>query len=100
MSGISVIGDQTTGHDGYPPTRMVTSPVQKTKWNGKKPGVVDKECQFIEHWKGNSVHPQTIRYPIEGSEKTKIEGYYIARIGDMLSDGDVIARGSSNSFIE
>lgn len=100
MSGISVIGDTTTGHDGYPPTKMVTSPVTKTKFNGKKPGVVDPACQFITHNKGLSVHPQEIRYPIEGSKKTKIEGYYLARIGDKLADGDIIAKGSDNSFVE
>jgi uncharacterized Zn-binding protein involved in type VI secretion len=100
MPGISVIGDTTTGHDGYPPTKMVTSPVTKTKFNGKKPGVMDKACQFLPHNKGNSVHPQIERYPVQGSKKTKIEGYYLARIGDKLADGDVIAKGSDNSFIE
>jgi uncharacterized Zn-binding protein involved in type VI secretion len=100
MSGVSVIGDTTTGHEGYPPTKMVSSPVSKTKFNGKKPGVVDEACQFAAHSKGNSVHPQDIRYPVEGSKKTKIEGYYLARIGDKLADGDVIAKGSDNTFIE
>jgi uncharacterized Zn-binding protein involved in type VI secretion len=100
MPGIAVIDDVTTGHEGYPPTKMVTSPVSKTKFNGKKPGVVDPACQFLPHTKGNSTHPQNIRYPVEGSTKTKIEGYYLARIGDKLADGDVIAKGSDNSFIE
>jgi uncharacterized Zn-binding protein involved in type VI secretion len=100
MSGVSVIGDTTTGHEGYPPTKMVSSPVSKTKFNGKKPGVVDEACQFAAHSKGNSVHPQDIRYPVEGSKKTKIEGYYLVRIGDKLADGDVIAKGSDNTFIE
>lgn len=100
MPGIAVIGDVTTGHAGYPPTKMVQSPVSKTKFNGQKPGVVDPQCQFIAHNLGPSVHPQDIRYPIEGSKKTKIEGYYIARIGDKLADGDIIAKGSDNSFVE
>jgi uncharacterized Zn-binding protein involved in type VI secretion len=100
MPGIAVIGDVTTGHDGYPPTKMVTSPVSKTKFNGQKPGVVDPACQFLPHSLGPSVHPQVSRYPIEGSKKTKIEGYYLARIGDKLADGDIIAKGSDNSFIE
>lgn len=100
MPGIAVIGDTTTGHDGYPPTKMVTSPISKTKFNGKKPGVMHESCQFIQHNLGNSVHPQVSRYPVEGSKKTKIEGYYLARIGDKLADGDVIAKGSDNSFIE
>lgn len=100
MSGIAVIGDITTGHDGFPPTKMVTSPVTKTKFNGQKPGVVDRACQFLPHTKGSTTHLQVERYPIEGSKKTKIEGYYLARIGDKLADGDVIAKGSENSFIE
>ena len=100
MPGIAVIGDTSTGHDGYPPTKMVTSPISKTMVNGKKPGVVDPSCQFIVHNKGQSVHPQNTRYPSKGSTKTKIEGYYIARIGDPLNDGDVIAKGSDNSFVE
>ncbi len=100
MPGIAIIGDVTTGHDGYPPTEMISSPVSKTKVNGKKPGVVDPACRFATHTKGNSVHPETIRTPKKGSTKTKIEGYYIARIGDELNDGDIIAGGSENSFIE
>ena len=100
MPAISVIGDISTGHDGYPPTRMVTSPVTKTKFNGLKPGVIDPACQFIAHNKGSSVHPQDIRYPVGGSSKTFIEGYAVARIADSLNDGDVIARGSDNSFVE
>jgi uncharacterized Zn-binding protein involved in type VI secretion len=100
MPGIAVIGDKSTGHDGFPPTTMVTSPVSKTKFNGKKPGVVDEACQFIMHQKGNTIHPQDVRYPTKGSKKTKIEGYYVARIGDPLADGDVIAKGSDNSFLE
>lgn len=100
MPGIAVIGDVTTGHDGFPPTKMVQSPISKTKFNGQKPGVVDPACQFLEHSKGQTVHPQISRYPTSGSTKTKIEGYYIARIGDPLNDGDIIAKGSDNSFVE
>ena len=100
MPGIAVIDDYSTGHDGFPPTKMITSPVQKTKFNGKKPGVVDPACKFATHNKGSAVHPDTIRYPKKGSSKTKIEGYYIARIGDELNDGDIIAQGSDNSFVE
>lgn len=100
MPGISTIGDTSTGHDGFPPTTMVSSPIVKTKFNGKKPGVVDEACQFIAHNKGSTVHPQDVRYPTKGSKKTKIEGYYLARIGDPLADGDYIAKGSDNSFVE
>ena len=100
MPAIAKIGDVTSGHDGFPPTAMTTSPISKTKFNGQKPGVKDPACQFISHSKGVTTHPQNTRYPVEGSKKTKIEGYYVARIGDKLADGDVIAAGSDNSFIE
>jgi uncharacterized Zn-binding protein involved in type VI secretion len=100
MPAIAVIGDVTTGHAGYPPTPMISSPIEKTKFNGKKPGVVDPDCQFAPHSLGTSVHPSEIRTPKKGSSKTKIEGYYLARIGDELNDGDIIAAGSDNSFIE
>lgn len=109
MPGIAVVGDVTTGHDGHPPTQMVDSPVSKTMFNGKKPGVVDHVgCYFAPHTRpnGSDPHPNTgaggnkDRLIKKGTQKTKIEGWYLARIGDELYDGDVIAQGSHNSFIE
>lgn len=100
MPCIALIGDKSTGHGGFPPTAMISSPITKTKINGKFPGVVDASCKFAEHRLGKAVHPEHIRYPTSGSGKTKIEGYEIARIGDPLSDGDTIAQGSSNTFLE
>lgn len=102
MAGIAVIGDITTGHAGFPPSPMIKSPIKKTYFNGKKPGVVDKQCQFMTHQliPLPIYHTNLERYPVEGSSKTKIEGYYVARIGDKLADGDVIAKGSENSFVE
>lgn len=100
MPGIALMGDVTTGHDGYPPTDMIATPVSKTKIQGKYPGVVDPACQFRDHNKGPSVHPAALRTPEEGSSKTFIEGFKVARIADKLKDGDVIAGSSDNSFIE
>lgn len=100
MPCIALVGDMSTGHGGFPPTNMTSSPVSKTEINGKKPGVVDPACKFAEHRLGKQVHPEAIRYPISGSSKTKIEGYAIARIGDPLNDGDTIGQGSSNTFLE
>ncbi len=102
MPGIAVVGDYSTGHTGHPPTKMVDSPVSKTKFNGVKPGVIDPACYFAPHTlpNGSDLHDINIRTVKKGSQKTKIEGYYLARIGDELVDGDVIAQGSHNSFIE
>ena len=102
MPAIAVIGDVTTGHAGYPPTQMISSPIKKTFFgpDKKKPGVVDPDCKFAAHSLGTSTHTSELRTPKKGSSKTKIEGYYVVRIGDELEDGDIIAAGSDNSFLE
>lgn len=98
MPAISKLGDMSTGHDNYPPTAMIRTPVVKTFINGKLAGVVSPLCQFATHSSGASVHPDTTRYPVRSSGKTWIEGYLAAYIGDPLADGDEIAEGSANSF--
>lgn len=100
MPAVARKGDLSTGHGCFPPTDMKETPVSKTYFNGKLAGVVDSSCQFATHSCGNVTHPQDERYPSSGAEKTKIEGYYAARIGDSLNCGDAISQGSSNSFIE
>lgn len=100
MPAVSLKGKMSTGHGGFPPTAMTSTPVSKTKFNGIFPGVVDPQCKFAAHSLGNTIHPEDIRYPSSGASKTYIEGKLAARIGDPLNDGDAIAEGSSNSFIE
>lgn len=100
MPAVTTIGDYSTGHGCFPPTKLLTSPVQKTFFNGKKPAVVDESCQFASHSCGIVVHPQSERYPISGTSKTMVEGYYLARIADDIKCGDVISQGSYNTFIE
>lgn len=100
MPAVTVVGDYSTGHGCFPPTKLLTSPVQKTFFNGKKPAVVDESCQFASHNCGLTTHPQNQRYPTTGTGKTKIEGYYLARIADDIYCGDTIAQGSTNTFIE
>lgn len=100
MPAVSRIDDMSTGHGCFPPTKMISSPISKTFINGKKPGVINNSCQFLSHTCGLVTHNQAERYPTKGSEKTKIEGYLVARIADSLSCGDVIGQGSHNTFIE
>ena len=100
MPAITTIGDYSTGHGCFPPTKLLTSPVQKTFFNGKKPAVVHPSCQFAAHSCGTQTHPQSERYPVEGTGKTYIEGYMLARIGDPIKCGDTIAQGSTNTFME
>jgi len=100
MPAVSRIGDKSTGHGGFPPTSMITTPISKTYFNGKFAGVVSPNCKFAAHSQGITTHNSDIRYPNSGASKTSIEGFKAARIGDNLADGDVIAQGSANSFIE
>lgn len=100
MPAVSLKGKMSTGHGGFPPTAMTSTPVTKTYFNGILAGVVDAQCKFATHSLGTTIHPEATRYPTSGASKTYIEGKLAARIGDPLADGDAIAEGSSNSFIE
>jgi uncharacterized Zn-binding protein involved in type VI secretion len=100
MPAVSQKGKQSTGHGCFAPTVMAQTPVSKTYFNGILAGVVDQGCQFVPHTCGIVTHSQAERYVSSGASKTYIEGKKAARIGDNIGCGDVIAEGSSNSFIE
>ena len=100
MPAVSLLGVMSTGHGCFPPTAMVQTPVSKTFFNGIVPGVQDSGCQFVDHTCGTVTHTQAERYVSSGAGKTYIEGKPAARIGDNVGDGDAIAEGSANSFIE
>jgi len=100
MPAVSRIGDMSTGHGCFPPTDMTISPISKTFFNGIKAGVKDSGCQFTTHSCGIVTHTQAERFVSSGAGKTYLEGKLAARIGDDIGDGDVIAEGSANSFIE
>ncbi len=100
MPAISRLGDMSTGHGCFPPTAMVQTPITKTFFNGIIAGVKDSACQFETHSCGIVVHTQEERFVISGASKTYIEGIQAARIADDIGDGDAIAEGSPNSFIE
>lgn len=100
MPAVSRLGDMSTGHGCFPPTDMVLTPITKTFFNNIRAGVKDSGCQFTTHSCGIVVHPQEERFVSSGASKTYIEGKQAARIGDDIGDGDAIAEGSINSFIE
>lgn len=100
MPAISRLEDYSTGHGCFSPTQMITTPIQKTYFNGKYPGVKHSTCRWEAHTCGLVTHGSSERYPSEGASKTYIEGYLVARIGDAINCGDVIGQGSYNSFVE
>jgi uncharacterized Zn-binding protein involved in type VI secretion len=100
MPAVSRVGDLSTGHDCFPPTNLITTPVAKTYFNGNLAAVVNSNCKFAAHTCGETTHNTDIRIPTSGASKTYIEGNKAARIGDNIQCGDAIAEGSPNSFIE
>lgn len=100
MPAVSRLGDMSTGHGCFPPTAMVQTPVIKTFFNGIIAGVKDSGCQFATHSCGIVTHSQAERFVSSGASKSYIEGKAAARIADDIGDGDAIAEGSPNSFIE
>ena len=87
------LSDQSTGHDGWPPTPAVTSS-GNVFINGL--GAVRISDQYQPHTHLNHTHT-----PIQskGSPNVFINGLAAARIGDELSCGDMSAQGSSNVFV-
>ena len=97
MPSQSRLGDMSKGHDGYPPTPSVVTPVSTVFINGIKAVTVDAE--FETHTKGRDVHPQSSRKVTGGSPNVFFEGKPAARVDDPISCGDTIGEGSPDVFI-
>lgn len=96
MPAIAVLGQMSTGHDGFPPTPCI-GPVSSTVTiNGK--GVQLKYYSLYEaHSKNGTVHTAEQRFVIDTPGKVNtitIEGRSVVMVGDKLNDGDTVAGGS------
>lgn len=96
MPAASRLGDQSTGHDGFPPTACISSNTSKTFVNGIQ--VQALGSVYAAHTKGSTTHPIGIRDTTGGSSKVFIEGKPAIRIGDPIECGDSVGEGSSNTF--
>lgn len=93
MASIALEDCLSLGESGYPPTLPSSGLSTKTKVNGKAV-VLKDQTMYAAHGKSKSpTHTEEMRIVTSGSSKAKIEGMYIARIGDSLADGDVINQG-------
>jgi uncharacterized Zn-binding protein involved in type VI secretion len=54
---------------------------------------------YIQHVCGKTVHPNSARKVSSGSSTFFFEGKAVARIGDNIACGDMIAEGSSDAFV-
>lgn len=97
MPGFVRIGDMSAGHDDYPPSPLVYTPVTRTYFNGKLLGV--NGGQYASHTDSDgNTHPQSSRIINAASNTTYFEGQPVAVIGDAITDGDVCAQCSEDSF--
>jgi len=98
MPSICKIGDYSTGADGYPPSALISTPITKTYINGQLIGAVG--AIYAPHTQGKTTHSDVQRTIIQGSSKTFIEGFAVARTGDLIADGDTVGDGNETGFAE
>lgn len=87
------LGDECTGHDGYPP-RVNDEASTDVFINGK--GAHRKGDHWLEHCVGPVCHDSVLK---EGSSKVFINGKAAGRLGDLLECGSAAAQGSPDVFI-
>jgi len=100
MAGIAVVGSMTSGHDGYPPVRVIEGSDFVT-CNGVPVALVGSRCE--EHTKPhNPTH-----YPVVtgGSSFVSVGGIKVATIGSEVAGGGcnashVIVTGDESCNIE
>lgn len=98
MAYAALENDMSTGMDGFPPSAAIGPYSSKTKINGKYIQLKGY-TKYSAHTLGTVTHTADQRIVATASTTLKIEGRYVARIGDTLTDNDSIATGSSNTNI-
>jgi uncharacterized Zn-binding protein involved in type VI secretion len=96
MTGVVRIGDSSAGHDGYPPTALVTTPQSTVFVNGQLAGVIGASYDTHTKRRAPTHFVGAERVITSGSDTVIIEGQGVARIGDSVADGDVAEGGSSD----
>lgn len=98
MGAFIRIGDLSEGHNGFPPTALVYTPVTRTFVDGK--GIAVVGARYASHSNNTTTHQEIPSRTIigSGSRQTFIEGFPIARAGDPIACGDRVGPSTSNSF--
>lgn len=96
MPAIAVLGQMSTGHDGYPPTPCIGPVSQTVTIHGK--GVQLKYYSlYAPHTLNNTTHPSEMRYVIDSPGNANsifIEGMKVVMTGDKINCGDTVGPGS------
>lgn len=97
MPAVALQDRLSSGHGCFPPTNAVGPYTTRTKVNGKFVQLKDI-TRYSAHTCGKTTHPTEGRIVVEGATQVYFEGKQVARIGDLISCGDAVAYGSSNTF--
>lgn len=92
MTAAARLGDMSAGHCFFPRPNIQGSP--NVFINGLAAHTVG--MAWPVHVCGKSFHPSATA---QGSPNVFVNGVALARVGDMLSCGDIIASGSPNVFV-
>lgn len=95
MPAIAKLGDLSSGHDGFPPSRSISTPISSVFIDGVLPLGVGSI--YESHNKGNAVHLSNTRVITAGSSTIFFDGIAVARTGDPISCGDTVGPGSESS---
>lgn len=103
MPKVALDSDISIGDAPWPSTGAIGPFSTRTKINGKYIQLRDR-THYASHsyvFGGTVVtHPSSLRVVTTATNTLKIEGYFVARIGDTLGDNDIIAGpGSPNTYI-
>ena len=98
MPAIAIQGGLSTGHGGFPPTNDV-GPYTTTAFFGNKPIQLRGKTKYAAHSSGKTTHPTDGRVITNASGTFYMEGSLCAMIGDSISCGDAVGKGSPSAFI-
>lgn len=91
---MAVEGTVTAGNGGWSRVALAQNPGPIMTISGKKVLVVGSGGE--NHRKGSTNRPCFV---LSGSAKVKIRGIPVARVGDSVSDGDVLSADGASTFV-
>jgi uncharacterized Zn-binding protein involved in type VI secretion len=98
MPGVATSSTSSTGHACFPPTNSQGPYASTAFFNGNAVQLVG-QTRYIQHNCRSNVHLASARVISSGSSTFFFEGSAVARIGDNIACGDMIAEGSSDAFV-
>jgi uncharacterized Zn-binding protein involved in type VI secretion len=96
MAAVALAGGKSSGHGCFPPVSPIGGYSTKTSVEGRLVQLVGITNYGPQHNCGKSVH--VCGPVVSGSRKNFVDGAPVARIGDPIACGDMVAKGASKTF--